>query len=60
MKRDNFSCRLCGRSPALTPGIALHLDHVVPWEKGGETEAGNLQTLCEPCNIGKSNLPSQE
>jgi len=55
MQRDNFTCRFCGRAPALHPGLVLHVDHVVPWEKGGETELSNLQTLCEPCNLGKSN-----
>ena len=56
MRRDNFTCRHCGRSPALNPGLILHVDHVTPWEKGGETALDNLQTLCEPCNLGKSNL----
>lgn len=56
MQRDNFSCRYCGRTPALHAGLVLHVDHVVSWEKGGETELSNLQTLCEPCNLGKSNI----
>jgi len=37
--------------------VVLHIDHVTPWSKGGETEMDNLQTLCEPCNLGKSDLP---
>ncbi|MGH6935844.1 MAG: homing endonuclease associated repeat-containing protein [Methylocella sp.] len=56
MKRDNFSCRACGASPALSPGIALHVDHIVPWSRGGETIDENLQTLCEACNLGKSDV----
>ena len=56
MKRDNFSCRACGASPATTPGLLLHVDHVEPWSRGGETVEENLQTLCEPCNLGKSNV----
>jgi hypothetical protein len=32
----------------------------VAWDAGGETEMGNLQTLCEPCNGGKTNLPLME
>ncbi|HIZ72769.1 MAG TPA: HNH endonuclease [Candidatus Gallimonas intestinavium] len=56
MKRDNFKCRICGRSPATTPGLELHIDHIKPWSKGGETEIDNLQTLCQDCNLGKSNL----
>lgn len=56
LKRDNFSCRACGASPSTRPGLSLHVDHVTPWSKGGETVDENLQTLCEPCNLGKSNV----
>lgn len=56
MKRDNFSCRACGASPALKPGLSLHVDHVKAWSLGGETTEENLQTLCEACNLGKSNM----
>lgn len=56
MKRDNFKCCLCGRTPATTPGLELQIDHIIPWSKGGETVIENLQTLCSDCNIGKSNL----
>jgi len=53
MLRDCFRCCLCGRSPATDRGTMLHIDHVVPWSKGGLTVYSNLQTLCEECNIGK-------
>ena len=53
LKRDNFKCVLCGTSPALTSGIQLHVDHILPFSKGGRTEIANLQTLCEGCNLGK-------
>lgn len=56
MKRDNFKCCICGKSPATTPGLELHIDHIIPWSKGGETLLDNLQTLCSECNLGKSNL----
>ena len=56
MKRDNFKCCMCGRSPATTPGLELHIDHIKPWAKGGETVIDNLQTLCSDCNLGKSDL----
>lgn len=56
-RRDRFACVACGRSPAAHPGVVLHVDHVVPWSKGGLTILSNLQTLCETCNIGKSDLP---
>ena len=56
MQRDNFTCQHCGASPAKDPSVELHLDHIVPWSKGGETTYENLQTLCSKCNLGKSNL----
>lgn len=55
LQRDNFKCCACGASPAITPGIELHVDHKIPWSKGGDTILENLQTLCSKCNIGKSN-----
>jgi hypothetical protein len=56
MRRDNFKCRITGRSPATDPSVILEVDHVVAWEKGGETNLDNLQTLARDINIGKSNL----
>ncbi len=53
--RDNCLCRMCGASPAKDPAVTLHVDHIVPWSKGGETVLANLQTLCAVCNIGKGN-----
>ncbi|MDE6676448.1 MAG: HNH endonuclease [Clostridia bacterium] len=56
MKRDNFKCCVCGRSPATAQGLELQVDHIKPWTKGGETTLENLQTLCRDCNLGKSDL----
>ncbi|MEX2317950.1 MAG: HNH endonuclease [Pirellulales bacterium] len=56
LRRDFFRCRYCGRSPANTPGLELNVDHILAWANGGETILENLQTLCENCNFGKSNL----
>ena len=58
LQRDKFRCCSCGASPAKNPEIELHVDHIVPWSKGGETEIQNLQTLCSKCNLGKSNSVS--
>lgn len=52
MKRDGFHCVLCGMSAK--DGVRLHVDHIVPVSKGGMTEMSNLRTLCERCNLGKS------
>jgi hypothetical protein len=56
MKRDNFKCKICGKSPATSHGIHLEVDHIYPWSKGGETTVDNFQTLCNICNQGKNNL----
>lgn len=52
--RDNCICKMCGASPSKDPSVTLHVDHIKPWSKGGETLIENLQTLCSMCNIGKS------
>ena len=56
LSRDRFTCCACGASPATIPGTRLQVDHVVPWSKLGETLEANLQTLCERCNQGKSDI----
>lgn len=56
MRRANFKCQHCGRSPATDSSIILHVDHIKAWANGGETVIENLQTLCSKCNIGKSDL----
>ena len=56
LKRDNFTCCVCGASPAKDPSVNLHIDHIIPVAKGGETVSENLQTLCSICNLGKSDL----
>lgn len=56
MSRDNFKCCACSASPAKDPSVDLHVDHIIPWAKGGETVIENLQTFCSICNFGKSDL----
>jgi len=53
LKRDKFRCQICGRSAE--DGVKLHVDHIIPISKGGLTEWNNLRTLCQDCNLGKSN-----
>ena len=55
LKHDNYKCQKCGRSPVTHAGIYLHIDHMIPFSKGGSSEIGNLQTLCNKCNLGKNN-----
>ena len=55
LKRDDFKCVKCGRSPATEPRVQLHIDHTVPYSYDGPTKIDNLQTLCSDCNLGKGN-----
>lgn len=55
LSRDRFRCVLCGASPATDLACKLHVDHIVPFSKGGRTVLENLRTTCEHCNLGKGN-----
>jgi len=55
LSRDKFKCVRCGASPATSHSCRLHIDHKIPFSKGGRTALENLQTLCEDCNLGKGN-----
>ena len=52
LKRDNYRCRVCGRSPNDHVDLELHVHHIRPWALGGATEDGNLVTLCHTCHNG--------
>jgi len=60
LSRDSFKCQSCGRSPATETGVQLHVDHVIPWSKGGPTSLENLSTLCELCNLGKGDADEND
>lgn len=49
-------CLACGRSKE-KHNIVIHVDHIKPRSiyPHLELEISNLQTLCEDCNLGKSN-----
>lgn len=51
-KRDDYRCVECG---ATNKETTLHIDHIMPLSNGGTDELDNLQTLCETCNLAKSN-----
>lgn len=55
LKRDNFKCVICGATPANDVNCLLHVDHIIPYSKGGKNTLDNLRTLCSKCNIGRSN-----
>ena len=52
LRRDGFRCQICGATAQ--DGVKLHVDHIIPVSKGGKTEPSNLRTLCDRCNLGKS------
>ena len=52
LNRDDFKCVICGASSK--EGVRLHVDHIIPVSKGGKSRSNNLRTLCERCNVGKS------
>lgn len=58
LQRDRFRCVMCGASPATSVNTILHVDHVVPFSQNGPTEISNLRTLCQTCNLGKSDSVS--
>jgi len=60
LSRDRFKCVLCGDHPAKNACCDLHVDHIIPWSKGGQTEVGNLRTLCAQCNVGRGNRYDNE
>ena len=37
-----------------------HIDHMMPLSRGGSNGAENLQLLCPPCNMSKSNKTQAE
>jgi hypothetical protein len=52
-QRDKWKCVACGRNSH--DGAILHVDHIIPRSRGGLDALNNFQTLCDICNIGKSN-----
>lgn len=56
--RDQELCQICGcKTVAVRLGDpnprGRHLDHVIPWSKGGKHKVSNLQVLCADCNRRK-------
>ncbi len=58
LERDGYKCVMCGRSDK--EGYELHVDHILPKDKGGKATLDNGQTLCSICNFRKKNYNQTE
>ncbi len=52
-KRDDFTCRYCGKK---SPQVILEVDHIIPICDGGTDDRINLTTACWDCNRGKGGI----
>lgn len=50
LKRAKYRCELCGAS---AEDVALHVDHIIPRNRGGQDDLSNFQALCITCNTNK-------
>ena len=53
MSRSRWLPGMAAGAASAAPPKELHLDHVVPWSKGGANTVANIQLLCGPCNRRK-------
>ncbi|MFN4062299.1 MAG: HNH endonuclease [Paracoccus hibiscisoli] len=53
--RDGQTCAYCGTTEG-----PFHLDHIVPWSRGGDHSEGNLTVACAPCNWSKGSKSLDE
>jgi 5-methylcytosine-specific restriction endonuclease McrA len=58
LERDGYKCVVCGRTER--EGYELHVDHILPKDKGGKATLENGQTLCSLCNFRKKNYNQTE
>lgn len=54
-ERDGDVCRYCGGDSG-----PFHLDHVIPWSRGGEHDEENLVVSCAACNWAKGDNTPEE
>lgn len=55
LERDGERCVYCG-----TIDGPFHLDHRLPWSRGGRDTVENLVVACEPCNRAKADKTVEE
>lgn len=57
VERDGSLCGWCGGELGKLDPVALHIDHIVPRSRGGESYPWNHQLLHAACNLAKGTLP---
>jgi len=55
-KRDNYTCRYCGRSAKDDCLVKLTIDHFIPYKYSGNHHPDNLLTACWDCHKHKSDM----
>jgi len=50
-KRDNYTCRYCGKDD-----VPLTVDHLVLWKNGGPSIEENLVSSCKKCNKTRGDI----
>ncbi len=58
LERDQHKCVVCGKGER--DGVKLHIDHIKPRDKGGESTVENGQVLCAAHNFKKKNYNQTE
>jgi len=57
IERDGLYCVYCDDD---LRDAEIHMDHVIPESKGGETSYNNLQVTCRKCNLAKGSLSEDD
>ena len=52
LKRENQICCVCGQT---VKDENIEFDHIIPWSKGGPSDAHNIRLLCGSCNKKRGN-----
>ena len=55
---STLQCALCGSK--IHSLAEAHLDHIIPFSKGGPSEEGNAQLVHRFCNSSKGNKSDEE
>lgn len=52
IERDDWTCYLCSKKLTYSE---IHIDHLVPYSRGGSSDSSNLSVACAFCNISRGN-----